>query len=305
MIASALMLAANAASSGSCALPTGWSEVAAKRARFLVFGEEHGTRESPEFVGSLACALASKGHRVLVAVELSSSGNATLQQLWGSPVEGFAKRLESGLPDFANRQDGVGSDAMLGMLERLHALNRGGRKIDIVAFNSDPTQEKRWAELPGQGPHEAGQAANIAAAAERKRYDDILILVGNSHAQKQPVEFRNAKYEPMAMHLAKAGSVLSFDEIFGSGTAWNCTVKPGAKPASGEQVSQSDIDCGPHGTGTTSNNSVQPKTQIGLWSKAPLELRPTDSADWRAGYDGYYWFPVVHASPPVGAGASR
>ncbi|HET7606900.1 MAG TPA: hypothetical protein VFK28_12640 [Sphingomicrobium sp.] len=305
MIAAALMLAATAAPSGPCELSTGWSEIAAKNARFLVFGEEHGTRESPELVGSIVCALASSGRHVLVGVELSSSGNSTLQQLWDSPTEGFAQRLQDRLPDFAHRQDGVGSEAMLHMLERLHALTRAGMKIDVVAFNSDPAQEKRWAELPGQGAHEAGQAANIAAAAEKKNYDDILILVGNAHAQKKPIEFRDSTYKPMAMQLARAGPVLSLDETFGSGTAWNCIVKPRADRRSGEPISQSDIDCGSHETGMASADSVQPKAQIGLWSTAPTALRPTDTADWRSGYDGYYWFPVVHASPPVGTGASR
>jgi hypothetical protein len=305
LIAAALMLAATAAPSGRCALPTGWSEIAAKNPRFLVFGEEHGTRESPELVSSIACALARKGHRVLVGVELSSSGNSTLQQLWDSPVEGFAQRLEDRLPDFAHRQDGVGSEAMRGMLERLHALTREGRMIDIVAFNSNPTEEKRWANLPGQGPHEAAQAANIASAAKKNPYDYILILVGNSHAQKQPVQFRNAKYKPMAMHLASVGSVLSLGEIFGSGTAWNCILKPGPNPRSGEQIAQSDLDCGSHTTAMTSGGPVRPKTQIGLWSKAEIESQPMDDASWLSGYDGYYWFPVVHASPPVGAGALR
>ncbi|MEJ8628784.1 hypothetical protein P0F65_00260 [Sphingomonas sp. I4] len=49
-----------------CQVPPGWDQVDAK---VVVFGEMHGTREAPAFVGNLACALAARGERVLVAVE--------------------------------------------------------------------------------------------------------------------------------------------------------------------------------------------------------------------------------------------
>jgi hypothetical protein len=292
MILALSLAAALASAPTQCSLPTGWSEIAAKKARFILFGETHGTRQSPELVGSVACALASNGDQVLVGVELDSLGNAKLQQLWSTPAQGFAARVLEDLPGFAGRLDGVGSRAMLALLDKLHALTLAGKKVDVVAFNPTKAQEKPWAELPGQGAHEAGQAANIAAAAAQKHYDDILILVGNAHAQKQPVEFSGVTYEPMAMRLASAGSVLTLEEKYASGTMWNCLLKPSSKEKSGEGPARMESDCGDHKTG---GDAAAPKTQIGFWSKA--------KADWDSGYDGYFWFPVVNGSPPAGNGA--
>jgi len=292
MIVALSIAAAVAGAPMSCSLPSGWDSIEAKRARFLVFGELHGTGESPELVGTVACALAEKGHRVLVGVELDASSNEKLQQLWSTQSQGFAQRIVKDLPGFAERQDGVGSEAMLAMLDRLHTLSRSGKKIDILAFNSDPAEEKKWAELPGQGPHEAGQAANIAAAAAGKHYDDVLVLVGNLHARKQPVDDQGVMFKPMAMHLASAGSVLSLNEIFATGTAWNCILKPSANPKPGEQIADSDVDCGAHKIG---GGAPRPATQLGLWFAGQPKK---DSA-----YDGYFWFPVVNGSPPAGKGA--
>jgi hypothetical protein len=275
-----------------CSLPTGWSEIAAKRARFILFGETHGTRQSPELVGSVACALASKGHRVLVGVELNSSNDAKLQQLWNTPGKGFAAHVLNDLPGFAAREDGVGSEAMLALLDKLHRLTLAGKKVDVVAFNPSRAQEKPWAKLPGQGAHEAGQAANIAAAAARRHYDEILILVGNAHAQKQPVDFSGVSYAPMAMHLASAGPVLTLEEKYASGTMWNCLFKAAAKGKPGSGAAGMKPDCGVHKTG---GSPVPPKTQVGLWTKA--------QNGWDSGYDGYFWFAVVDGSPPAGKGA--
>src|SRR3546814_2334378 len=42
-----------------CAMPQGWPAIAERRPHYVIFGETHGTREAPAFVGRIACALAS------------------------------------------------------------------------------------------------------------------------------------------------------------------------------------------------------------------------------------------------------
>lgn len=259
-----------------CSLPPGWSTVTAGHPHFIIFGEEHGTRESPELVGSVACALAMKGERILVAIELPSRTNPQLQRLWQTPINGFADRILADLPGFSQRDDGVGSRAMLAMLERLHSLSSSGKNIDVVAFDRarDSTQSERWHTLPGQGPREAEQAENIATAAAAKPYDQVLVLTGNGHAQKKLREDdAGVSYEPMAMRLARSGPLISLEQTFGTGTAWNCI--------SG--------NCALHGKiGAIPTRPVQ----VGLWS--------TKKSGWDSGYDGYFWFPVVNGSPPAG-----
>jgi hypothetical protein len=279
-----------------CALPSGWNQIEAIKPQFVLFGEMHGTRESPELVGSIACALSSQGQQVLVAVELDASTNPQLQALWDTPSAGFAERLVTELPYFAGRKDGVGSEAMLHLIERLHALARAGQSIDIVAFNGarDAAQAQRWRELPGQGPHEAEQAENIAAAASQKRYGHILVLAGNVHALKVPFDGSSVTFQPMAMHLAKSGSVISLIETYASGTMWNCLIGLSSSAQSSAANAPVDRDCGNH---ETNGRAIKPSTQVGLWRRPRRDLN--------AGYDGYYWFPVVHGSAPASGGATN
>jgi len=289
-----ILIAASALqTSGACTLPTGWRAIEAEQPRFVIFGETHGTRESPELVGQVACALSSRGKPVLVAVELDASSNAQLQQLWETPVAGFRQRVAQELRGFAGRLDGVGSEAMLDLIEWLHALSRAGKKIDIVAFNGarDTAQAQRWSSLPHQAGHEAEQAENIATAAAGKPHAAVLVLVGNAHAQKGPVEFSGLRYEPMAMRLAASGPIVSLNEIYGSGTMWNCLMR---RSSNDEGATGMTSDCGNHETG---GDPSVPKTQLGLWA--------TRQEGWNAGYDGYYWFPVVHGSPPVTAASGE
>ena len=51
----------SAAASEACPLPPGWDAIAARNPRFVIFGEMHGTEQTPAFFGDVACALATKG----------------------------------------------------------------------------------------------------------------------------------------------------------------------------------------------------------------------------------------------------
>ena len=280
MVGPALLAAIALHSPIACELPAGWSQIQARKPRFVIFGETHGTRESPELVASIACALSKQGKRLLVAVELGAETDVQLQRLWARPSAGFRQAVISQLPCFAGRKDGVGSEAMLDLIEELHALARSGRKIDIVAFSGarDVDQAQRWSKLPWQAAHEAEQAENISEAADRKEYSRVLVLAGNAHAQKQLIDASEYKYEPMAMRLAKAGPIVSLIETYATGTMWNCVAKVCERRE-------------------TSGSPVRPMTSVALWT--------SPQHDWLAGYDGYYWFPVVHASPPASDGNSN
>ena len=204
---------AGASDAAVCAIPEGWQEVAGQEPLYVVFGELHGTREGPQFVGNLVCALSAKGERVLLAVEHSAIHNAALQDAWNDPVAGFATALvETG---WAGRNDGVGSEAMFDMLVFVHALKERGLPISVVAFNGakDEDQFKRFANLPGQGPHEAAQAENIAEAAAAAPYDRVLVLVGAFHARKDLAQLGAAAVEPMARRLARTGRMVTLDGL--------------------------------------------------------------------------------------------
>jgi hypothetical protein len=272
----------------NCSIPDGWNAIAKREPKFVVFGELHGTRQGPEFIDGLVCALAKSGKSVLLGIEHDARDNAALQQAWVLPDEQFPTALAK--IHWSGRTDGVASEAMFAMLVRLHALRQRGFPIHVVAFNSfrDQAQTKRFANLPGQGPHEAAQADNIQAAAKAGRYDVVIALVGNFHANIAPVTWSNATFDPMARRLALHGKVISLDMRYGDGTSWNCQLKAGVKPVLGVPTNLADIECAVHPV-------------IGYPDAVPARSIRLD-ASTKSGsrkYDGYYRVGPIEGSPPA------
>jgi hypothetical protein len=281
--------APNPGAESRCVVPDGWRAIKARRTRYVIFGEVHGTREAPAFVGATACGLAAKGERLLIAVEHLSTDDAALQAAWGLPHNRFAAALRE--RGWKGREDGVASEAMFALLVRLHLLKTQGRRIDVVAFNGsrDDAQRARFNALPGQGPHEAAQAENIRTAAEARRYDHILVLVGNHHARKEIATRGDTRYKPMAMQLGEPGAVTSLNMANAPGTMWNCLIRPGVELQPGKEPPAGAIDCGSHPAGGLADLARRPFVGLG----APPGGQP-DTA-----YDGFFWVGSVSASPPA------
>jgi len=273
-------------------MPQGWPAIAERRPHYVIFGETHGTREAPAFVGRIACALASDGERLLVAVEQSATDNAALQAAWRLPADRFEPAL--GAAGWAGREDGVASEAMFALLVRLHGLKEAGVAVDVAAFNGmrDDAQRARLAGLPGQGPHEAAQAENIRDAAAAGDYDRILILVGSFHARKSPVGEGADRFEPMAMRLARYGPTTSLRMRDAGGSMWNCIPKPGTNVRPGQPITADKIDCGIHPTRGDSDLKRAPFMQLG----------PFPGGEPGRDYDGFIWLGPVSGSPPLVAG---
>lgn len=266
----------------SCAPLPGWEDVAsASKGKFLIFGELHGTSEGPKAVQEFVCQVARKP--VLLALELDSPRNEELQAAWVQAGPGDGPLVEKVSDIFSNRLDGVGSQALLEMLKHLWALKRSGAQIDVVAFNGakNPDQAARFANLPGQEPHEAAQAENIRIAAGRRAYDHVVVLVGSLHARKSLVVAGGASFEPMAMKLAPPDQVIALRMEWAGGTAWNCQLKATVKPPE-RKIQQSDLDCSGHPV--RGQSASEPGMRI-----APF-------AD--GSYDGVYSLGIVNASPP-------
>lgn len=282
-------LAWSQSANAACSVPTGWDTVVGPSAHFVIFGEIQGTAESPTLFGETACALADRGEHLLVAVELASSDNAGLQRAWAGAPADFEKTVLAEMPQWKDGPDGVTSQAMMAMLARLHTLKADGKPIDIVAFNTGAFEQLPYKDLPGQGPHEAGQAAAIRAADARGHYDRVLVLVGNYHARKKPVAFGGAVYQPMAMVLSDPSSSVSLNLALGAGMAWDCQLK-GAPPASG--VASADmVDCSAH-----------PIRAMGPWTGAPQLIDTHGQAgpgNPDAAYDATLYVGPATASPPV------
>lgn len=283
------MLALAAASAGSlseCEPLPGWEDVAARsRGGYLVLGENHGSREAPAATGELVCILARDGP-VLLAIEFAASSNGAWQTAWAAPHAQFRQRLLDLVPAWGSRKDGVASVAMLAMVEGLHALKEAGAPIDIVAFNgaSDDAQIAAFAELPGQQPHEAMQAANIRKAAQRREYAHVVVLVGSLHASKARTRVRGIEIRPMAMLLAAPERVVALGMNTQGGTSWSCRLDEDAQLVPGAPITDDMIECGSH------------RQAADLPPLAPGFHFAASRRDGR--YDGVFAVGPVTASPP-------
>lgn len=272
-----------------CTAPDGWADVVARDPDYVVFGELHGTNEAPAFVENLICAEAERGQRVLLAVEHSSWQNAAWQDAWSLPHDAFRQALP-GL-GWRKREDGVASEAMWRLVLAAHALKDSGAAIDIVAFNGarDDAQRTRFRELPGQGPHEAAQAENIAEAAGRKPYDRVIVLVGNLHAENAPLSIGGPEFEPMAVRLRRYGSVVSLGMRHAGGESWSCQLPPETKLAPGQRVTDDMIECAAFRGGAEGASDKGSHIAVDDLSDPQLSRR----------FDGIFWVGPITASPPA------
>ncbi|WP_172705163.1 hypothetical protein [Sphingomonas sp. LH128] len=274
---------------GMCELPAGWDAVNELKPEFLIFGELHGTEQSPAFVGQVVCALAASGERILLAVEFDSSLDSQFQFAWGLPQDQYPEALSK--IGWVGRSDGIASQAMFNLLVQLHAFKSAGAAISIVAFNGakDSEQQARFSALPGQNPHEAAQAENIMLAAQADNYDLTIVLVGNIHAMKQPVQRPETTFEPMAMRLARSGVVVSLDMQSSGGTAWNCQLKAGYVPHAGKPITDDAISC--------ANYDVRPDG--GSERLLPMTIHLNTSEKLDNIYDGVFSVGNVTGSSPA------
>ncbi|MDE0008094.1 MAG: hypothetical protein OXS50_07440, partial [Gammaproteobacteria bacterium] len=249
----------------------------------VVFGETHGTQESPALVGDLACHLAEDG-RVLVGIELPRwldndiaafvAGELDAVTLMtaerpvvrpdGSPLAGSEQQW------WQETRDGRSSRAMLGLVTRVRELVRYGLEVETVTFDDaalwfEEEQEPAYAR-------EGLMATNVARRWGAGDYDYALILTGGFHARRSP----EGRKRTMVDWLP-AADVFSVHIRFRRGAAWTCRLsRDGALPA----------DCGAHALPGASRGGPL------------LTLTPLASAR----FDAEILLPEANPSPPATSG---
>jgi len=282
------------ASTGPCKPLQGWEAIEKKsRNGFLIFGEIHGTKQSPEAFAEYVCAISKPngneiGDSVLIAIEFGSQDDELFRKAWEANEDNFVKEMRDSISAWKWRQDGVASQAMLAALKRLHTLKSRGHNIDITAFNGAKNDEQRekFKHLNDQGPHEAAQAENIRNAAQKDHYDHVVILVGNLHAQKISENWGSGDFAPMAMKLAETEKVITLNQIDYGGTHWGCT----SKTIDRENIQPSDIICG---------ESKIKKPSQEILGNPHMSIPSSEDPYYNNKYDGYYFIGPVTASQPV------
>lgn len=275
-------------SEAGCQMPPGWGEIERLHPRYVVFGEQHGTREAPAFVADVVCALALRGKRVLLAIEHEVIDDPALRRAWSLPHNRFAGALLR--TAWTPTEDGRDSEAMFEMVDRLHQVKARGAAISITAFNGmrDEAQEKRWSHLPSQGPHEAAQAENIHIAAARGKYDYVIVLTGGFHASRRSVGDGGSRFDAMASHLARSGRTVSLNLRSSTGTAWNCSTKPGVHIDIGRPLPPGAIEC--------ASFPYQDRPDL---HRAPyMHIGALPGEDVTPDYNGFFWVGRTTGSAP-------
>jgi hypothetical protein len=225
----------------------------------LVLGEIHGTREVPAFVASAVCQ-AAHGWPVVLGLEMpaqpqfeayleSDGGPQAQQALLAAPFWTAAY------------QDGRENVAALGLIERVRALKKQGRPIELLLFDVQPEDVKQRDQL---------MAEKVIAHHAKHPHFTYVLVMGNLHARKK----RGSPWKPddgyewLTSRLK--WPVVSLNAGHDDGTAWIC-------------MSGKAEECGP--------KVVAARDSLG---RRAVKLAPS-----KDGYDGVFDVGSFTVSPPA------
>lgn len=189
--------------------------------RIVMFGEGHGTKESPATFLRIVCAALKQGASVAVGLEMPVDLNeplATYLQSNGDP----AARTALLRTDFwAQGQDGRASVAMADMIDGLRRLRQAGYPLAVFAMQGAGSE---W-----HVRNDEKMATRIREEFNAGPTSLILTLTGNVHSMKTRPEWLPAQVpSPIPTYLKDLDPV-TFNLTSTGGSAWNCRQ-----------------DCGPH-----------------------------------------------------------
>lgn len=193
-------------------------------ARLVLFGELHGTAESPALVGRVVCALAESGP-VALGLELPAIEQGPIDSYLasdGDPAAG--ERLLSGR-FWLEDDDGRSSRAMFDLIRYVRELKQQG--LPVAVFTLIPAS---LGNTPDDNP---GIARSIRAFHHKHPTPRIVALMGNLHAGQ-------AEVRPFGKTITPAGYLLrdlhpvSILITHPAGTIWACINSCGIHDVIGE-----------------------------------------------------------------------
>ncbi len=214
---------------------------ALKSKRFVVFGELHGTAESPKFVGEVVCAN-SKYDRTVLALEWPIDLSPAVRAYLASKDEASAYQSLLANSYWRTRMpDGKSSEAMLSLVRRIHFLRSRNHDIEVVLFDEPTENEGRSSSLE----REQRMADRLKTVLDDKsRNARIYVLTGNLHSRLTKGVAWNKEFESLAYRL-RDEKPLSFNLAHSGGTAWICSRRDAcheqtfrATPTDGMEISR-------------------------------------------------------------------
>jgi len=212
---SAQALHAGAIDKHGCAPLQGFD--ATRQAQVLVFGDMHGTVQSPAVFGQAACLFAQQlgTQRGVIGLELPESFNAYFSSIGTASVGTVWSRARRD-PFWNEFNDGRHSAAMLDLVHHLIELSAQSRgSLRLLALERQPIDVDGASLLV-----KTMRSWNAARA---------LVLIGNAHARM--LRMQGQATEPFARNVATAGlRVLSLNAQAGGGEVWWCAPDCGVHP---------------------------------------------------------------------------
>lgn len=258
-----------------CNKPEGIESLTANQnVRYIIFGELHGNKETPNLFSESVCTLAASGKKVVVGIEhskLTKDAYLTFMESEGTKEdeEHFLKGSDFATP--FERAFGLTSEAMFDMIKKMRLFKQSGLDITVVPFVSYSGSVSGLSK--SQTPYEKELAANLIEYREQYAADILMVLVGNIHAMKS--QARGLPFEPMAMHFP-SDSTLSINLVYTGGDSWYCSKECGI-----QEVKSSSDD-----------------SNVGFKiSGEPLVS--DDEEKLSSGYSGVFNLGEITASPPV------
>jgi hypothetical protein len=178
-------------------------------ARLVVFGELHGTVESPAMVGEYVCHLSRSAPSVYLALEIPSAEQAAIDRYLssGGAADDRARLLVG--PFWRGVADGRNSSAMAALIERVRQVRNAGKDAGIVAIDINGRDATT---------RDAAMAENLQAAMRKHPDARFVALVGSAHASRGNA---SAPRPPMAHYFPAEGVVTIAVESL-PGRAWVC-----------------------------------------------------------------------------------
>ena len=179
-------------------------------ARILLFGEMHGSAESPKLVGKVVCALAQHGP-IALGLELPSTEQASIDAYLDSNGVGVARRKLLSAP-FWLHGDGRSSVAMFNLINTARRLKQAGLTVSVFTLDPDRT---------GTADDNKALAHALRMYHGRHPASRIVALMGNLHAGQSVVSPFGEMITPAGYYLRDLHPV-SVYVTYHSGTIWAC-----------------------------------------------------------------------------------
>lgn len=197
----------------ACGAGMGNLEAALAPRSAVIFGEIHGTKEIPRFIGSVVCEVSRLGP-VVLGLEMPGDDHS-LDAFLASDGGTMARRTLLSGPFWRRQsQDGRSSLAMFELIDQMRTLRAGGREIEVLPFDAETT-----------GDTTRDQLMAMAIAQKRRLSPDsrFILLMGNLHARKTTDQsWGSEDYAWVASLLPFRAISLNMVHV-GVGSAWVCT----------------------------------------------------------------------------------